>query len=1457
MCKKENYLISIFLALLMAGAGQAAIIVAGNLLVDLDASSLPTGPLATWTNAGALGNFSAQGAPVVEDVDGMRTVTFDGTCWFDGPTSVPSIEGADDRSIEIWAYNPSSPPIPGEESTVSWAHRGGPNGTNMSFNYGNHNLWGAVGHWGGDTHDMGWWGTHSPAPASDEWWHLTYTYDGISARVYVNGVEESVRTIPLNTYGGNIIRVGAQANGDGGWADTAFNFTGSIAQVRIHDGALSAADVMNNFKASGPKKARKPNPANGAQNVGRFDNFGLVSWKSGTGALWHHVYFGTNPTPGAGEFRARQPGANVYYMHPTRDPATTYYWRIDEEVASGTKYTGDVWSFTTAPMQAHSPEPGDDAEFVDPNVDLAWGTGFDGMSHDVYFGTDKSAVESAGKTSDEFKGNTADTTFALDTLGAGVDYYWRIDENNSDASVTEGEVWHFYTRPEIPISDPNLVGWWKLDRTGGAGTAIDWSGYERHGTIRGNPEWEPGICGEALKFDGYNDYVDLPIGSLISTLNSATVTTWVDFANAGGAWQRIFDFGSGTGVYMFLCPRIGTGGVMRFAITTGGGGGENIINTASTLMSGWHHVAVTINGDTRNLIVYLDGSVVGTNTSSTVTVSDLGVTTNNWLGRSQYAADGYFMGSLSDFRIYDFAMSQAQLPETMRCDPLQAWNPSPADGSTPDVDQAAVLTWSPGDNATGHHVYLGTDRAAVASADTSTPGIYRGLESSASYVPPEGVEWGASYYWRIDELNTDSSVTKGRVWSFTVADYLIVDDFEDYNDYTPDRIFEAWKDGFGYGSETSPPYYAGNGTGSIVGYAQPPFAETSIVYSGSQAMPYFFDNDMPGILYKYSEATKTLSTRRDWTGHGVRALSMRFRGYPASTGSFNYDQGTQTYTLTGSGADIWDVGPTGGPYHDEFHFAFKTLSGPGTIIARVESVQNTDGWAKAGVMIRDTLDPNSAHSMVVVTPSNGVAWQYRVTAGGPSASAGQTTGITAPHWVKLERDSAGMVTGSHSTDGTTWEVMGTSVSIPMNTPMYIGLCLTSHSAYVTCEAVFSNVSFPNTTPGATWGNQDIGIQSNNPEPMYVAVANSNGTTAVVTNPDPNAALNDTWTEWNVPLVEFSNQGVLLGDVNSVSLGFGTRGNATTPGGAGLVYFDDIRLYRGRCFPSIARPAADFSNNCVVDMPDVEIMVDNWLMSDYEVTPTAPGTSGLVAYYQLENNTLDISPGGHNGDPCGAPTYVAGNVGSWAMHFDGTVVGNYVDTGTWNPSEASGHLSISLWAKWDGLSGYYQGLIAKRDTWNGADMMWQLEANITTGAVGFFREGSYPFSGNPVLPIGVWTHVGVSFDGTTSRFYINGELTGSGGFSFGSDTGSRLVFGACEGGGGNPFNGALDEIRLYNRPLSQGEIAHLAGRTGTFTQPLYLLMAPQDAAIDMNGDGTIDFKDYAALADIWLDVLLWP
>jgi hypothetical protein len=372
--------------------------------------------------------------------------------------------------------------------------------------------------------------------------------------------------------------------------------------------------------------------------------------------------------------------------------------------------------------------------------------------------------------------------------------------------------------------------------------------------------------------------------------------------------------------------------------------------------------------------------------------------------------------------------------------------------------------------------------------------------------------------------------------------------------------------------------------------------------------------------------------------------------------------------------------------------------------------------------------------------------------------------------------------------------------------------------------------------------------------LYVAIEGSNGIKSpIITNSNPNAVLNDTWQEWPIPLSQFT--GVTLNSIKKMYIGTGNRANPKI-GGVGKLYIDDIRLYKPRCMPTLTRPQADFSNNCVVDYADLEILANNWLIKNYSVTPKNPGTSGLVAYYQLSNDAQDGSGQGHHGDPCGVPTYVPGPPGyGTAMHFGGA--GNYVDLGTFDPSAGTGKLTVALWAKWDGLSGQYQGLIGKRDAWGAADMMWGIEANIDTGTLGFFREGSYPYDGDPVLPIGEWAHVAATFDGTTATFYLNGEKTGSGAFSFGSDTAARVQFGAVELNGANPFNGALDEIRLYNRALLQDEVAWLAGKIAVYSQSLRLLMVPPDGAIDLNSDNVINLKDYAILTNAWLEEKLWP
>ncbi|UCG59084.1 MAG: cadherin-like domain-containing protein, partial [Phycisphaerales bacterium] len=116
------------------------------------------------------------------------------------------------------------------------------------------------------------------------------------------------------------------------------------------------------------------------------------------------------------------------------------------------------------------------------------------------------------------------------------------------------------------------VAHWKLDESSGS-TAYDSAGHN-HGTTDGGPVWLPagGMMDGALSFDGVDDYVGLPIGSVINSLTNCTFATWVDFANTGGPWQRIFDFGNNTTSYMFLTPRLSTAGEMRFGITVAGGG---------------------------------------------------------------------------------------------------------------------------------------------------------------------------------------------------------------------------------------------------------------------------------------------------------------------------------------------------------------------------------------------------------------------------------------------------------------------------------------------------------------------------------------------------------------------------------------------------------------------------------------------------------------------------------------------------------------------------------------------------------------------------------------------------------------------------------------------------------------------------------------------------------------------
>ncbi|MHC4206888.1 MAG: discoidin domain-containing protein, partial [Planctomycetota bacterium] len=247
--------------------------------------------------------------------------------------------------------------------------------------------------------------------------------------------------------------------------------------------------------------------------------------------------------------------------------------------------------------------------------------------------------------------------------------------------------------------------------------------------------------------------------------------------------------------------------------------------------------------------------------------------------------------------------------------PVQARNPYP-DSEETEIPLDVTLNWTAGREAAEHNVYLSTSEQAVidgsAFIDTATKTEYA----------PLPLDYATTYYWRIDEVNDleDPSVVEGDIWSFTTKEFAVIDDFELY-DSNDNQIWHSWKDGLGYGTPDVPPYSPGNSTGSAVGdETTDSFTEETIVHEGGQSMPFSFDNNKQGYA-KYSEAELTLIDSRDWTEGGVKELSLWFRGSSASVGSFA-EAPAGTYTMTAAGTDIWGVA-------DEFHYAFKTLTGAG------------------------------------------------------------------------------------------------------------------------------------------------------------------------------------------------------------------------------------------------------------------------------------------------------------------------------------------------------------------------------------------------------------------------------------------------------------------------------------------------------------------------------------------------
>jgi hypothetical protein len=225
--------------------------------------------------------------------------------------------------------------------------------------------------------------------------------------------------------------------------------------------------------------------------------------------------------------------------------------------------------------------------------------------------------------------------------------------------------------------------------------------------------------------------------------------------------------------------------------------------------------------------------------------------------------------------------------------PISARNPSPVSGAT-EVAVDSTLTWIPGREASEHTVYFGEDESAVMAGTAPAETV-----TQTDYLPSLVLD--TTYYWRVDAVS-DTSVWPGSTWSFTTADQVVVDDFESYSNYSPNRVFQTWVDGIGFDADDNfPNGGAGNGSGSLLGHDIwfgdfTSIMEKDIVYSGSQSMPVYYDG--AGSQVDLSLANE------DWTGRGITTLVIHFYGTADNTGQLYVKIGNTKISYPGVFSDI-------------------------------------------------------------------------------------------------------------------------------------------------------------------------------------------------------------------------------------------------------------------------------------------------------------------------------------------------------------------------------------------------------------------------------------------------------------------------------------------------------------------------------------------------------------------------
>ena len=437
----------------------------------------------------------------------------------------------------------------------------------------------------------------------------------------------------------------------------------------------------NSPEASATTLAPPPAPTGLVATKLGFTQIGLT-WTPSAGATSYNVKYATlNGGPYATLVSAV---ANNSYTNNSFAGGAIYYFVVSANHANGE-------SANSSQVSALTPPPAPPALTALPGskqVALNWSAASSAVTYQM-----KRSGTSGGAYTTLATLSSNAVSYTDTAVTGGATYFYVVAATNAAGEgPNSGEV--------SAVVRATLVTYLKFDETGGT-NAFDATSNNWSGTLFNTTNWVAGYSNNAVNLTSNTSaHVKLPAG-VVTNLTDFSISAWVKQTNAS-TWSRIFDFGTGQTVNMFLTPRNGANTFLRFAITTGGGAGEQQINSTATVpVNVWKHVAVTLNGS--NGVLYLDGVAVGTNAAMTLKPSSLGNTTLNYLGKSQYA-DPYFDGLVDEFKIYSGALNAGEVATFLT--PLAA----PTNFSATVVsNSSALLKWNAAARATGYNLKRATN----------------------------------------------------------------------------------------------------------------------------------------------------------------------------------------------------------------------------------------------------------------------------------------------------------------------------------------------------------------------------------------------------------------------------------------------------------------------------------------------------------------------------------------------------------------------------------------------------------------------------------------------------------------------------------------------------------------------------------------------------------------------------